>query len=343
MSVREISLLFVICLVWGFHFVVMKQAVGVLPPMFYAAIRLALVALILSPFLIWRQGQMKFVLLGGVCLGALNYAFMFSGLKLATASAAAIAIQLNVPFATILAMLFLNDRPGWRRLFGIALAFAGVAVIAVKGGSEPTDARIGIGVGLVAAGAFSEAVGAVAVKRTTGFKAHELLAWFALIGTIALSIFSALLEDGQVAAWTSADRTLITGAIVYSALAASLLGHTSYYWLLQRLPISIVAPSVLFTTILAVFFSVLLLGDPFGPRMVIGGLMTLAACVSVSEGGAGPAREAGHDAPTHGAGDPAARAGGADHCGSRGRRASGSRASDGGARVSAGAAIGGMT
>jgi O-acetylserine/cysteine efflux transporter len=275
-SLRELSLLMLICLVWGFHFVVLKYAVGALPPMFYAAIRMALVALILSPFLAWRKGEMGFVLFGGLCLGAVNYAFMFTGLKYATASAAAVAIELNVPFATILAMMFLGDRPGWRRLLGITLAFAGVAVIALGGDGGGDGMQIGLGIGLVAAGAFSEAAGAVMVKRTIAFKAHELLAWFALIGTLALSAMSFVFEDGQVSAWASADRTLIMGAILYSALAASLLGHTVYYWLLQRLPISVVAPSVLFTTVIAVFFGVILLGDPFGPRMIIGGLMTLA-------------------------------------------------------------------
>ena len=54
MSARELGLLFSVCLIWGFHFVVMKLAVGAVPPMFYAAIRMAVVALILSPFLVWR-------------------------------------------------------------------------------------------------------------------------------------------------------------------------------------------------------------------------------------------------------------------------------------------------
>ncbi|MEO1135778.1 MAG: DMT family transporter [Pseudomonadota bacterium] len=276
MSVRELALLFLVCFTWGFHFVVMKYAVGELPPMFYAAIRLGLVALILSPFLVWRKGGMRFVLLGALCLGALNYALMFTGLKYATASASAIAIQLHVPFATILAVIFLGDRPGWRRLLGITLAFFGVAVIAT-GGSELGDgAQIGIGVGLVAAGAFCEAMGAVLVKRASGFKPHELLAWFSLIGTLTLLSLSAVFEDGQTAAWAATDRTLITAAIVYSALGASLFGHTTYYWLLQRLPISVVAPSILFTTVIAVFFGVVLLDDPFGWRMVVGGLMTLS-------------------------------------------------------------------
>lgn len=275
-SVRELSALFSICLIWGLHFVVIKLAVGVLPPMFYAAIRMVLVALILSPFLTWRKGEMWLVLLGGLCIGGLNYALMFTGLKYATASAAAIAIELNVPFATILAIVFLGDRPGWRRFLGITLAFAGVAVIALDGSGGDDGARIDVGIGFVAAGAFSEAVGAVIVKRTASLKPHELLAWFSLIGAVVLSAMSFLFEQGQGAAWAAADRTLIVGAILYSALGSSLFGHTAYYWLLQRLPISVVAPSVLFTTVIAVFSGVLILGDPVGMRMVAGGLMTLA-------------------------------------------------------------------
>ncbi|MEX6633518.1 DMT family transporter [Hyphococcus lacteus] len=277
MSVREVSLLGLICLVWGFHFIIIKTAVGILPPIFYAAVRLFLVAIIMSPFLRWRPKDMVFVFIGGLCLGAFNYAFMFTGVELATASTAAIAMELTVPFATILAILFLGDKPGWRRILGITLAFVGVAIIALGDNSNgDAGAHVGLGIGLVAAGAFTEAVGAVIVKRTTTFKPHELLAWFSVIGTIGLSIMTVLFESGQLEAVQSANKWLVVGLILYSALGASIFGHTTYYWLLQRLPISLVAPSVLFTTLLAITFGVVLLGDPFGPRMIIGGLMTLA-------------------------------------------------------------------
>ena len=276
MNPRELGLLLLVCSIWGFHFVVMKFALGILPPMFYIAIRMSLVALILSPFLKWRRSEMPLVLFGGLCMGALNYALMFSGLKLATASAAAIAIVLNVPFATILAMIFLGDRPGWRRLLGIAFAFSGVAIIALGGSDEMGEGvHIGLGVGLVAGGAFCEAMGAVIIKRTKSFAPHELLAWFAMIGAVSLSIMTFLFEDGQGAAYDAGDKMHIVGAIMYSALLASLFAHIAYYWLLQRLPISVVAPSVLLTTLIAVISGVVLLGDPLGARMIIGGIMTL--------------------------------------------------------------------
>lgn len=277
MSVRELIVLLSMCVAWGFHFVVVKTAITEIPPMFYAAIRMTVVAAIMCPFLRWRPGQMLRVFVGGLCLGAVNFALMFTGMKLATASAAAIAIELYVPFATILSIMFLGDRLGWRRGLGIVFAFVGVAVIAIGQTDDAgPETRIGLGVGLVAAGAFMEAVGAVFVKKATAFKPHELLAWFGVIGALGLWVGTFLLEDGQQTALAAADRTMIIGAILYSAIIASVFGHSAYYWLLQRLPVSVVAPSVLLTTILAVFFGVALLGDPFGPRMIIGGLMTLA-------------------------------------------------------------------
>ncbi|WP_425409550.1 DMT family transporter [Hyphococcus sp.] len=277
MSLREVGAFLMMCFVWGFHFVVIKTIVGEVPPMFYAAVRMGLVAILMSPFLRWRSGEMPKIFLGGLCLGVFNYALMFSGVKLAPASAAAIALELHVPFATILAVIFLGDRPGWRRILGIAIAFVGVALIATAGEtSADPDTRIGLGVGLVAAAAFSEAMGAVTVKRSSGFTPYQLLAWFSVIGTVGLSVMTAIFETGQAAAYEAVDKRLFFGAIIYSAVAASIIGHATYYWLLQRLPVSVVAPSVLLTTIIAVFFSVLLLGDPFGPRMAVGGLMTLA-------------------------------------------------------------------
>ena len=277
MNARELSIWLAMCLVWGFHFVVIKVAVGELPPIFYAAIRMTLVAALLSPFLRWRPGHMIRVLSAGLCLGALNYAFMFTGMKFATASTAAIAMELYVPFATILSILFLGDRIGWRSGFGVAFAFAGVAIIAVgNNGDAGSEARIGIGVGLVASGAFAEAIGAVLVKKSTRFKPIELLAWFAVVGAVGLWMMTSVIESGQREALAASDKWLVVGAILYSAFGGSIFGHTAYYWLLQRLPVSVIAPSVLLTTVIAVFFGVLLLGDPIGPRLFAGGAMVLA-------------------------------------------------------------------
>ena len=175
MSARELIVLIAMCAVWGFHFVVIKLAVAELPPIFYAAIRMTLVAAIMSPFLRWRKGEMRRVLIAGLCLGAVNYALMFTGLKFAPASAVAIAMELYVPFATILSIMFLGDRIGWRRITAIVFAFAGVAIISTgKTGSAGGEERLLLGVSLVIAGALFEAIGAILVKQAKSFRPVQL-------------------------------------------------------------------------------------------------------------------------------------------------------------------------
>ncbi|MFZ5617935.1 MAG: DMT family transporter [Pseudomonadota bacterium] len=276
MSARELIVLLVLCVAWGFHYVVIKTAVAEIPPIFYAAMRMTLVAVVLSPFLRWRAGQMNKVLLAAFCFGAVNYALLFSGLKYATASASAIANQLYVPFATILSVVFLKESIGWRRIVGIALAFGGVAVIALSRDQDVVGARIGIGVGLVAAATFVEANGSILVKKATGFKPWELLAWFGLIGAPCLFALSSAIEQDQMALLAAGDKKIVMGAILYSSLVSSVFGHTAYYWLIQRRPVSEVASSTLLTTFFAVAFSVAILGEPFTLAFIVGGAMTLA-------------------------------------------------------------------
>jgi O-acetylserine/cysteine efflux transporter len=274
LSPRELAILIGMCIVWGFHYVVLKTGVGVLPPLLYAALRMSLVAVLMSPFLRWRAGRMGEVLLAGICLGALNYAFLFTGVKHATASATAIAIELYVPFATILSIIFLGEQVGWRRTLGIALAFVGVAVVGL---SRDPDGQspIGIGVVLVAGCALTEAFAAILVKRIRGFKAYELLAWFGLIGAIGLWPTALLVEPHAMQALRRVDPATAFSVVAYSAIGASIIGHTAYYWLLQRLPVSLVAPSTLLTTLLGVAFSVAFLGERVTPPFLAGGFIAL--------------------------------------------------------------------
>lgn len=282
MSARELFVMIAMCTVWGFHYVVIKAAVAEVPSMFYAAVRMALVAIMMSPWLRWRPGKMVVVLCAGLCYGAFNYAFLFTGMRYAPASVAAIIGQLYVPFATILSVVFLSETVRWRRIVGIALAFGGVAVIALSKGSvgEPGD-RVALGAGLLAAGALVEATGSVLVKSAKGFKPYELLAWFSVVGTIGLTAGTLLIEKNQLEAAAAADPWLLGGAVVYSAVFASIFGHTAYYWLLQRLPVSQVAPSGLLTPVLAVMFSVLFLGDALSARFFIGGAMAMTGVAIV--------------------------------------------------------------
>lgn len=277
MSIREFLVLLLVCLIWGLHFVVMKVTVdGVAEPLFYAAVRMTIVTLILLPKLKWHKGYMRMVLGAGLGYGALNYAFMFPALGMTTASAAAVTIELFVPFSIILSVIIFKDRIGWFKMTGIALAFAGVVLVASAKPDEAAGPYFILGVLMVACAAMSEAVGAVLVKTVKHIGPVELLAWFAVVGMCVLWPLSFLTESNQLDALSPENRTPFFWALAYSALLVSIVSHSSYYWLLQRLPIYIVSTSGLMTTLVAVASSAWLLHEPLTTELVGGALLTLA-------------------------------------------------------------------
>ena len=183
------------------------------------------------------------ILGAGLGYGALNYAFMFPALGLTTASAAAITIELYVPFSIILSILVFKDKIGRYKILGILLAFLGVIVIAAAKPDETAGPYFLLGILLMIGAAMSEAVGAILVKLVKGVGPLQLLAWFAIIGSVVLWPLSFALEDNQLNAFAPENRKSFAFALAYSALLVSIVAHGSYYWLLQRLPIYIVSSS----------------------------------------------------------------------------------------------------
>ena len=128
---------------------------------------------------------------------------------------------------------------------------------------------------LIVVAAFVGAVGLVAIKRVRDLEPLELQAWLAWGSVPLLLPLTLLLEDGQLASLTLAGFTGWS-ALLYSALLASLIAHTSYFALIRRYPVSTVAPVTVLTPLFSVLFSVLLLGDTLDGRMLIGALLTLS-------------------------------------------------------------------
>jgi O-acetylserine/cysteine efflux transporter len=71
-------------------------------------------------------------------------------------------------------------------------------------------------------------------------------------------------------------------ALAFTALAASLVAHTGYFYLVQRYPVTSVAPVTALSPVFSVLLSVLLLGQVLSGRLIIGGVITLAGVVIIT-------------------------------------------------------------
>lgn len=237
----------------------------------FSSLRFGILLFLLAPFLVWYRGQMGTIAIVALTTGALHFGLLFVGFsRIDEVSTAAIAIQLFVPFSTILSMVFLREHIGWRRGLGMVLAFGGMTLI----GFDPKVFGYLDGLILVVAAAFSMAVGTIFMKRLRDVGVFPLQAWLALISTPFLLLLSGYMEIEQLGALQSAGSLTWT-AVVYTALAASLIGHGGNYYLIQRYPVTLIAPFTLLTSVFAVFFSVTVLGDRLTWRIVVGGMLTL--------------------------------------------------------------------
>src|SRR6185436_16424704 len=151
MGLRDFAMMVGVCLVWALNSVISKLVVADLeaPPLFYAAVRFAIVVVVTLPWLLPAPRRLWRLVLVGLLMGGGTFALMFIGLKTASPSETAIVSQIGIPITTLLSVIFLGERIRWRRALGIALTLAGALTVMW----DPRGLAPSVGVLLVAAAA----------------------------------------------------------------------------------------------------------------------------------------------------------------------------------------------
>lgn len=277
MRPADFALLALICLLWGLNLAITKWVVADVPPLFYAALRFVVIAIVLAPFLPPIPKQFGLVALTGLCVGGANFAFLFLALRYGDASSVAIASQLGLPITTILSVIFLGETVRWRRGLGMVLAFAGVLVIAIK----PAGLALSLGVVLAVAAVSAGAVGSVVMKRMAPVGLYNLQAWVAMVSWPLLVPLTLLTETDQVARAVAVGWPFFA-ALAFSVFAVSIFGHGQYYRLLQKYEVTLISPLTLMTPLWAVVFGVTLLGETLTPQLLLGGLLALTGVFMIA-------------------------------------------------------------
>lgn len=279
MRPRDFLILTLVCLAWGYSNVLSRTVVGdwQVPPLFFAALRFAVVIAATLPWLLPMPRPRGRIVAIGFLMGAGNFALLFIGLQTATASAAAIVIQVGVPFTTLLSIVLLGERIHLRRGIGIALTLAGVVLVVWN----PNGVHLSAGLWFVVGAAFAGSLGAVLMKQVDNVEPLRFQAWVGLVSFVPLALGSALLEQGQWARATAVGWPFVA-ALLFAALVVSVVAHTAYYALIQRYEANLLAPLTLMTPLAAIAFGVVLTGETLDGRMIAGAGLALIGVLVVA-------------------------------------------------------------
>src|SRR4051794_1823626 len=188
---RHVIAAVVVALVWGVNFVVIHVGLEHFPPLLFATLRFALVALAL-PFVPRPGVPVRYVVVVGVFLCTGQFALLFLGMAHGMpAGLASLVLQLQAAFTVALAVLVLGERPRRGQLAGGALALAGIGVIAAGRAQAIPLGALALTVGAAA----SWGIGNIGTRKARSAHPLGLLVWASLIPPLPLLGLSLLTED----------------------------------------------------------------------------------------------------------------------------------------------------
>ena len=249
--------------------VISKIGVNHFPPFLFAALRF----LICIPFLYFfpiRQIAMRDLCLISLCvgmlyLGGINFA-LYSGVS---AGMTILFAQLSVFITVILSSIFLKDIPKSHQLVGMFIGFIGIFLIClVKGFSANILGMLALFISAVA-----YAFGTILIKKSNN-NPFALNIWIAVVSTFPMLFISFLFEDNLVNTLTSA--TMYQWAtVLFAGWGSMLLAGISWTYIINKYPLSSVAPFRLMAPVFGILFAVVLLKESYPIMMWIGASLVL--------------------------------------------------------------------
>lgn len=273
--IRELS---VLCLIWGFNFVVMKVANDFFSPELFVTYRFlsGSIVLLAIAFFVKLPVPPKKYWLWIILVGALQIAYGSVALQICFnylhAGLVAVLNYTMPIWVTILARIFLNEKLSVKKIFGIALSIGGIFLLMAD---DLSGNFLAILLGLSAA--FSWAVSNVIMKiKFKGFNLISLTTWQMTAGAILLMIYSAIFVD------LSTNWTLTAIACVaYNGILASALAFFLWIYILSKMEASKASVSILAVPIVGVIGGIIFLNEPLTLVMTIGMVMVFTGIVLV--------------------------------------------------------------
>ena len=276
LPLRHFLLALAVVAVWGTNFVVIKLALGHLPPLLFAALRFTL-ALFPALFFLprptvgWRN-----LALYGVLIGVGQFGLLYLAINgHISPGIASLVVQTQVFFTIGLSMRMNGERVQPFQWFALALATAGIANIGLHTDGTTTV----LGLVMILGAALSWAGGNIAAKEGKPGNMLAYVVWSSAYAVPPLFALSYVFEGGDAIATGLRDASWATwAAVAWQSWGNSLFGYAAWGWLLARHPAATITPMALLVPVFGMGASSWWLGESLpawklvAAALVMGGL-----------------------------------------------------------------------
>ncbi|MFI1864740.1 EamA family transporter [Streptomyces jumonjinensis] len=253
MTGRDRLLAALVAVLWGLNFLAVRIGLDHYPPVFLSAMRFLVVALPVLLFVPRPKAPLRWLVVYGMGFGVMQFGLLFIAIDTGMPSGqASVVVQAAAPFTMLLGLL-LGERISRRQLAGIGIAVLGMTAIAVE---RARDAAL-LPLVLTLLAAFGWALGNIAGRQARPDNPLRFALWMTVLPPIPLLALSAVLE-GPTTGWRALGESFsVDGlpgltALLYTALAGSVVGAGIWSTLLKRYEAGTVAPFSMLVPVVAV-------------------------------------------------------------------------------------------
>lgn len=269
---------------WGFNWPIMKLALSEIPFLSFRAIGLVIagpafliVAAIRGERLSMPLYELPAFLLATFLNITLWYVFSAIGLLLMPAGRASIIAYTMPAWAVLFGMLFLGERPTARRLLGLTLGMAGLAVLLLPDLAALAAAPLGVLSMILSA--ITWGAGTVVMKRFRwSLGTIALSGWQLVIGGFPIVVAAVVIGPFPGLEHAGVPALLATAYVIGAGM---IFAQWAWYKVLAQLPASVAALGTLAIPAIGLLSSAVLLHEPLTMNEVAAVVLVIAALALV--------------------------------------------------------------
>jgi drug/metabolite transporter (DMT)-like permease len=282
--------LLAIYIVWGSTYLAIRFAVETIPPFMMAGTRFLVSGLILY---VWRRlagdpaptrRQWRSAIIVGLLL-LLGGNGLVSWAEQHVASGIAALIVASIPLwvAVIDALRPHGIKPDWKIVLGLLIGFGGIILLVVSAREQSSAEGMSVfGVGGLLLAALLWSIGSI-YGRDADMPPSSLLATGIemLGGSAGLFLAATFLGEWKSLALPAVTTRSLLG-LAYLIVAGSLIGFTSYSWLLRNAPVALVATYAYVNPVMAIFLGAALANEVINAPIIIAALIIITSVVVIN-------------------------------------------------------------